>query len=229
VNEVNMEVEQGDLTAIIGPNGAGKSTLLNLMSGHTMPTSGSVVFDGRTVSGLPRHTMCRIGIGRNFQQPTYFPDLTVLQNVQVPLVRKEGRHLQIWGDTTALCVVEAKQILAEVALLDAAGTMAGLLSYGDQRRLEIAIALGSGPRLLLLDEPTAGLPGSERRILTDLIERLNRDRMITVLFTEHDMDVVFSVARRVHVLHQGEVIATGTPAEIRQDATVRRVYLGEDF
>jgi branched-chain amino acid transport system ATP-binding protein len=229
VNQVDLDVDAGELTAIIGPNGAGKSTLLNLMSGHVRPSAGRIIFEERMVNGLSRHCMCRLGIGRNFQQPNFFPNLAVIENVQVPLIRSAGFHRRVWGDAGRARIEEAEQLLQAVGLDVARDLPAGLLSYGDQRRLEIAIALGSRPRLLLLDEPTAGMSKSERRVLTELIARLNREHGVTVLFTEHDMDVVFSVARRIHVLHQGTILASGAPEQVKANREVRRVYLGEDF
>jgi branched-chain amino acid transport system ATP-binding protein len=167
-------------------------------------------------------------MGRTFQQPSFFPALSPLENVQIPLLTMAGRYRRMLGSSRRALPDEARAILAEVGLGAIADEPATALSYGDQRRLEVAIALGTRPRLLLLDEPMAGMSAAERRSLSQLMRDLRDEQGLTLVFTEHDMDVVFSLADVVHVLHQGRLLASGTPAAIRADPEVRRVYLGQE-
>jgi len=213
---------------VIGPNGAGKTTLLNLLSGYLRSDAGTIGFEGRTITRMPSYRRCRDGMGRTFQQPSFFPALSALENVQIPLMTMARRHRRMLGSARRSFVAEARAILAEVGLADAGDAPASALSYGDQRRLEIGIALGTRPRLLLLDEPMAGMSAAERRSLSALIRELRDRQGLTLVFTEHDMDVVFSLADVVHVLHQGRMLASGAPEAIRADPEVRRVYLGRD-
>ena len=223
---VSLAVGRGEIAAIIGPNGAGKTTLFNLITGHLRPDGGSVILDGRDITGLPPHEMCRLGLGRSFQRTNIFPRLTVFENVQAAFISHGGRGWNLWGPVEGLYQVEAEAVLESVGLLGKAGEVSGFLSHGNQKQLELGIALASEPALLLLDEPTAGMSAAETRETIRLVERIARERGLTLLFTEHDMEVVFSIAQRITVLHQGRVIAEGTPAEVRNDPEVRRVYLG---
>ena len=224
---VSLSVARGEIAAIIGPNGAGKTTLFNLVTGHIRPDAGSVLLEGRNITGLPPHQVCRRGMGRSFQRTNIFPRLSVFQNVQAAFISHRGRGLDLLSRVDRLYRDETDALLASLGLLERAGEMSGFLSHGAQKQLELGIALASEPRLLLLDEPTAGMSASETHDTIRLISRLARERDLTLLFTEHDMDVVFSIAQRITVLHQGHVIAEGAPAEVRSDPEVRRVYLGE--
>ena len=224
---VSLSVARGEIAAIIGPNGAGKTTLFNLVTGHIRPDAGSVLLEGRNITGLPPHQVCRRGMGRSFQRTNIFPRLSVFQNVQAAFISHRGRGLDLLSRVDRLYRDETDALLASLGLLERAGEMSGFLSHGAQKQLELGIALASEPRLLLLDEPTAGMSASETHDTIRLISRIARERDLTLLFTEHDMDVVFSIAQRITVLHQGHVIAEGAPAEVRSDPEVRRVYLGE--
>jgi branched-chain amino acid transport system ATP-binding protein len=222
-----VHVTAGEIAAIIGPNGAGKSTLFNLLSGHLRPDAGRVLLDGRDVTGIAPHDVCRLGVGRSFQRTNIFPRLTVFQNVQAAFISHHRRGLDLFTRVEPLYRTETEAVLAAVGLADKAGEVGAFLSHGNQKQLELGIALASEPRLLLLDEPTAGMSAAETHETIRLIERIARERALTLLFTEHDMDVVFSIAQRITVLHQGRVIAEGAPADVRSDPQVRRVYLGE--
>ena len=224
---VSLSVTRGQIAAIIGPNGAGKTTFFNLITGHLRPDRGAVLLEGRDITGLPPHDVCRLGMGRSFQRTNIFPRLTVFQNVQAALISHRRRGLDLFGRVERLYREETEALLASLDLLDRAGEMSGFLSHGAQKQLELGIALASEPRLLLLDEPTAGMSAVETRDTIRLISRLAAERELTLLFTEHDMEVVFSIAQKLTVLHQGRVIAEGAPAEVRGDPEVRRVYLGE--
>ena len=226
VTGVNLTIPRGDLRAIIGPNGAGKTTLFNLITGDLRHDSGFVSFLGEEISALPPHEVCRRGIGRTFQITSVFRRLTVLENVQTALLSHHRRHYSLFARAARLYRDGAFALLKRVGLREQAPKPSGILSHGDQRRLELAIALASEPRLLMLDEPTAGMAPRERHALMALVARIASETGLTVLFTEHDMDVVFSVARRITVMHQGAVLAEGAPEEIRRDPDVQRIYLG---
>jgi branched-chain amino acid transport system ATP-binding protein len=223
---VSLSVERGATTAIIGPNGAGKTTFFNLITGHLRPDAGAVLLEGRDVTGVAPHDVCRLGMGRSFQRTNIFPRLTVFENVQAAYLSHRGRGRDLWTRVERLYREETEALLDSIGLLPRSGEVSGFLSHGAQKQLELGIALASEPRLLLLDEPTAGMSATETRETIRLIDRIVGERGLTLLFTEHDMDVVFSIARRISVLHQGRIIATGTPADVRADPEVRRVYLG---
>ena len=227
VGGVSLRMDRGLIAAIIGPNGAGKTTFFNLVTGHLKPDAGAVVLDGRDITGRAPHDICRLGMGRSFQRTNIFPRLTVYQNVQAAFLSHRGRGRDLWSRVERLYREETEALLASLGLLDHAGEVSGFLSHGAQKHLELGIALASEPSLLLLDEPTAGMSATERRDTIRLIERIARKRGLTLLFTEHDMEVVFSIAQRITVLHQGRVIAEGSPVEMRAHPEVRRVYLGE--
>jgi len=226
VNGVDLAVPAGDLRAIIGPNGAGKTTLFNLITGDLPHDTGHIYFAGEEVSGLPPYRLYRRGLSRTFQITSIFRRLTALENVQTALLSHHRRHYNIFVRARRLYRDEALAMLERVGLREQAGKPSGILSHGDQRRLELAIALASAPRLLLLDEPTAGMAPRERHEIMALVARIAADTGLTVVFTEHDMDVVFAVARRITVLHQGAVLAEGPPVEVRANTDVQRVYLG---
>ena len=224
---VNLTVPRRSISCIIGPNGAGKTTLFNLITGHLQPDAGQITFKGRNVTGIAPHDLCRLGMGRSFQRTNIFPRLTVFQNIQAAFVSHRGRGFNPLTPVERLYREETEALLAAVGLSGQAGEISGFLSHGGQKQLELGIALALEPEILLLDEPTAGMSAAETRDAIALIERLARDRNLTLLFTEHDMEVVFSIAQRITVLHQGRVIADGAPADVRRDGEVRRVYLGE--
>jgi len=227
VAEVSLAVPAGQIAAVIGPNGAGKSTLFNLITGHLQPTAGQVFIEGRDTTGVPPHRICGMGVGRSFQRTNIFPKLTVLENVQAALLAHQGRGPNFWSRAELLCRAEGETLLASIGLAGQAQAVAGTLSYGNQKQLELGIALASDPKILLLDEPTAGMSAGETHEAIALIGRIARERGLTLLFTEHDMAVVFSIAQKIAVMHQGRIIADGSPAAVRADAEVRRVYLGE--
>ena len=226
VNGVNLVVTDGELRAIIGPNGAGKTTFFNLITGDLRHDGGTIRFRDEEVSGLPPHELCRRGLGRTFQITSVFRRMTVLENVQTALLTHHRRHYNILAPARRLYHDAALELLGRVGLQAQAPKPSGILAHGDQRRLELAIALASEPRMLMLDEPTAGMAPRERHELMALVGRIAADTGLTVVFTEHDMDVVFAVARRITVLHQGAVIAEGPPSDVRANAEVQRVYLG---
>ena len=227
LSAVSFDVPRGSISAIIGPNGAGKTTLFNVLTGHLVPDGGRVVFKERDVTGIAPHDLCRLGVGRSFQRTNIFPRLTVFQNVQAAFLSHRRRGFDLLTPVERFYRVETEEVLAAVGLLDRAREVSAFLSHGAQKQLELGIALALEPELLLLDEPTAGMSVTETRESIALIERLARERDLTLLFTEHDMEVVFGIARRITVLHQGRVIADGTPDDVRRDPDVRRVYLGE--
>ena len=227
VSGVNLAVADGELRAIIGPNGAGKTTLFNLITGDLRHDAGTIRFRGEEISALPPHELCRRGLGRTFQITSIFRRLSVLENVQTALLARHRRHYNLFARARRLYRDAALELLDRVGLEAQAPKPSGILSHGDQRRLELAIALAGEPSLLMLDEPTAGMAPRERHEIMVLVARIAATTGLTVVFTEHDMDVVFAVARRITVLHQGVVIAEGPPADVRANPEVRCVYLGE--
>ena len=226
VREVDFTLGEGDIHAIIGPNGAGKTTFFDLITGHLTPDAGTVVFAGEPITHLAPHRIARRGIARSFQRVNVFPRMTVGENVQVALIARSGRHFNLVARGHRLHREEAAELLGLVGLEEEASKAAGMLAYGGQKQLELAIALASRPRLLMLDEPTAGMSPRETAETIALVERIASDRALALLFTEHDMDVVFGIARRISVLHQGEVVSSGTADEVRRDPLVKRIYLG---
>jgi branched-chain amino acid transport system ATP-binding protein len=224
---VDLSVAQGEFRAIIGPNGAGKSTFFNTMTGLLRPDGGRVIFEGRDVTGEPPHLLVRRGMGRTFQITSVFHDLSALENVQISLLAHGRQAWSVWPRARTLHTERARQLLEMVGLETAEKRAAGTLAHGDQKRLELAIALAGEPRLLLLDEPTAGMAAQERLESIKLVHRVARELGVACVFTEHDMAVVFAVATRITVMHQGRVLAEGTPAEVRARREVQQVYLGE--
>jgi branched-chain amino acid transport system ATP-binding protein len=226
VGGVDLAVPRGDVRAIIGPNGAGKTTLFNLITGDLPHDSGAIYLDEQDVSGLRPHQLTRRGIGRTFQITSIFRRLTAFENVQTAFLTHHRRHYNVLVRATSLYRTETTALLARVGLGEQAAKPSGILAHGDQRRLELAIALAGAPRLLMLDEPTAGMAPRERHEIMALVADIARETGLTVVFTEHDMDVVFAVAKRITVLHQGLVLAEGKPDEVRANPDVQRVYLG---
>ncbi len=223
---ITAAFQTGKLTSIIGPNGAGKSTFFNLLSGAFPPSEGRVIFEGRDITGTPQHAFAKLGIAKSFQITNVFPLLSVHENVRVSLQALVSRY-QIWQPRTTLVGLaeRADALLKTVGLLDRRARAAGTLAHGEQRALEIAMALASNPRLLLLDEPTAGMSPEETRAMMDLILKLASER--TVILVEHKMKLVMGISDRLLVLHHGELLAEGTPDDIRHNETVKRVYLGQ--
>jgi branched-chain amino acid transport system ATP-binding protein len=227
VDGVSFALARGEIRALIGPNGAGKSTFFNILTGQLRADAGDVRWHGRSILGLPPHAIWRLGISRTFQITATFGTLTALENVQVARLSHTGRSRALVTPAARLETAPSRTLLEQVGLAEQATRPAGVLAYGDLKKLELAIALANDPTLLLLDEPTAGMAPAERGALMGVTARIARERQLTVLFTEHDMDVVFAVADRIMVLHQGRVIADGPPMAVRADAQVQAVYLGE--
>jgi len=227
VRDVSFSVAPGEMLAIIGPNGAGKTTCFNMLNGQLAPDSGDIRLGDTSLAGLPPHRIWRLGVGRTFQVAATFGSMSVRRNVQTALLSHHRRNFSLWAPARDLCVAEADALLERVGMRDQADRSCAVLAYGDLKRVELAIAISHRPRVLLMDEPTAGMAPEERGALMSLAARLARDEGIAVLFTEHDMRVVFGFATRILVMHMGAVIAQGTPDEVRADARVREVYLGE--
>jgi branched-chain amino acid transport system ATP-binding protein len=227
VRGVSFALRSGEILALIGPNGAGKSTCFDMLNGQRIPDSGRIVLLGQDTTGQPPRAVWRLGVGRTFQITATFPTMTVRENVQVALVSHRGRLSNLWSSTPRLARDEAGDLLELVGMSGYADRPCGELAYGDLKRLELAVALANAPKLLLMDEPTAGMAPRERIDLMRLTARIAREQSIGVLFTEHDMDVVFEHADRILVLNRGSLIAEGTPAEVRANPQVRAVYLGD--
>jgi branched-chain amino acid transport system ATP-binding protein len=226
INGVDLELAQGERHAIIGPNGAGKSTLFNLITGHLKPDSGEVLYRDEEITGLAPHMIVRKGVSRSFQHTNVYPKLTVFENMQAALIAHHRMEYRFFTLARGLFRNEALELLAAVGMEEDAGRTAGTLAYGRQKQLELAIGLASEPNLLLLDEPTAGMSAPETRHTIDLIGRIAEKRGLTLLFTEHDMEVVFGIADRISVLYFGRILVSGAPDEVRSDPEVKRVYLG---
>jgi branched-chain amino acid transport system ATP-binding protein len=226
VDGVAFEVRAGELAAMIGPNGAGKTTCFNMLNGQLAPDSGTIRLDGAEIQGRRPREIWRMGVGRTFQVAATFASMSVRENVQMALLSRRRRIADPWRRAAALYRGAADALLDRVGMLGQAERPCAVLAYGDLKRTELAIALANDPRLLLMDEPTAGMAPRERSALMALAVSIARERDIAVLFTEHDMDVVFRHADRVLVLDRGRIIAEGPPAQVRADAGVRRIYLG---
>jgi branched-chain amino acid transport system ATP-binding protein len=226
VNDVSFGIAQGEFLAMIGPNGAGKSTCFNMINGQLEPDSGQILFAGRDIVGLEAREVWRLGVGRTFQVAATFGSMTVAENVQMALISHVRETHHLWRPAANLHRDRALDLLAQVGMRDAAERPSRELAYGDVKRVELAIALANEPRLLLMDEPTAGMAPRERNDLIALVKRLVVERGISVLFTEHSMDVVFAFADRIIVLARGRLIADGNAAAIRDNAQVREVYFG---
>jgi branched-chain amino acid transport system ATP-binding protein len=226
VRGVSFAVDAGEMLALIGPNGAGKSTCFNMLNGQLRPDAGRVRLGERDIAGLSPRVVCRLGVGRTFQITATFASMTVRENVQMALLSHANSIFRFWRAARYQRVADANALLEQVGMAAQGERAAGILAYGDLKRLELAMALAGDPRVLLMDEPTAGMAPAERTALMALTRNLASERHLAVLFTEHDMDVVFGVADRILVLHQGELIAEGDAASVRADARVREVYLG---
>lgn len=224
--DVSFGLEGGEMLAIIGPNGAGKSTTFNMVGGQLRPDAGRVTLAGQDITGMPPRAVCRMGVGRTFQVAQTFLSFSVIGNVQMALIAHHGQTRMLLPDAMAMHRDAALALLERVGMAAQADRPIGELAYGDVKRVELAIALAAAPRLLLMDEPTAGMAPAERSALMALVAGIARAERIGVLFTEHDMDAVFAHADRILVLVRGEIIARGTPEEVRADPEVQRVYLG---
>jgi len=227
VRGVSFAIGAGELVGLIGPNGAGKTTCFNLLNGQLVPDSGEVLLEGRSLRGLRPREVWRRGVGRTFQVAATFGSMSVRENVQVTLLSCARRLSSLLGSVPRMPTDEAERLLERVGMLDRAGRACSTLAYGDLKRVELAMALANRPKLLLMDEPTSGMAPAERAALMALAAASARDEGTAVLFTEHDMDVVFGFATRILVLHSGRLIASGTPDEVRADPQVREVYLGD--
>ncbi len=226
VNDVSFEIKRGEFLALIGPNGAGKSTCFNMINGQLPPDSGEIWFEGNKLNGRKPRDIWRLGIGRTFQVAATFNSMTVIENVQMALLSHTNQIYRLWRPAGALHRERALELLAQVGMQDAADRPSRELAYGDVKRVELAIALANDPRLLLMDEPTAGMAPKERNDLIALVKRLVIERGISVLFTEHSMDVVFAFADRIIVLARGKLIADGDARSIRDNPQVQEVYFG---
>ncbi|MGB9295540.1 MAG: ABC transporter ATP-binding protein [Pseudolabrys sp.] len=226
VNDVSFEIAEGEFLAMIGPNGAGKSTCFNMINGQLEPDSGEILFAGRDIARLEAREIWRLGVGRTFQVAATFGSMTVIENVQMALISHAHEIYHLWRAAADLHRDRALDRLEQVGMSEAAERPSRELAYGDVKRVELAIALANEPRLLLMDEPTAGMAPRERNDLIALVKRLVVERGISVLFTEHSMDVVFAFADRIIVLARGRLIADGDAASIRDNPQVRDVYFG---
>lgn len=227
-NNISIEVASGEIHALIGPNGAGKTTLLNQLSGDLMPDSGQIFFAGREITRLPLYKRAQYGVARSYQITSVFPQLTVQENLLLAIQAHCGHSFRFWKRAVSDPQLQTALLpaMAQVGLADRAGVQAGNLSHGEKRQLEVGMALASGPRLLLLDEPMAGMGPGGTVELSKLILKLKKS--VTILLVEHDMDAIFALADRITVLVYGEVVATGTPLQIRNDSAVRQAYLGDE-
>jgi branched-chain amino acid transport system ATP-binding protein len=230
MNNINFSLPQGELSAIIGPNGAGKTTLFNLITGFHLPDSGRILFEGRNIAGKQPYEIVRLGIGRAFQRTNIFPRLSVLENMVATVISFKKGSLNMVSPVFKLKKVEERslEILSDMGLADMADRQSGTLPHGDQKRLDIAMALALEPKLLLLDEPTAGISPEERWRTVDLVHDLWERLKITMLFIEHDMDIVFKISQKIRVLCYGSLLAEGTPEEISKNGKVIEAYLGEE-
>jgi|SRR5699024_2271524 len=230
VNNVSLEVFPGETTALIGSNGAGKTTFYNMISGRLRPSAGSIRFRNEDITGLPPHRISRLGISRSFQINNIFEEFSVRKNIEVALTALHGKALQMlrMASRDRGLHEAADDLLHSLGLTALADTRAAVLSYGDKRLLEIALVLATKPSLVLLDEPTAGMTPEETHRIIDLVAQLAQTEKYTFFITEHDMNVVFHLARRLFVMHQGELLATGTPEQIRNDSSVQQAYLGTE-
>jgi branched-chain amino acid transport system ATP-binding protein len=226
VNGVSLAIEPGSLHSIIGPNGAGKTTLFNLLTGTFPPTSGQIIFDQKEITGTPAHRVAHLGLARSFQRTNVFPAFTLFENAWVSAFATGTRKGLLWRKTGHYAEVSqrARQALSDVGLADKAGTLAREISHGEQRQLELAIALAAAPRVLLLDEPAAGLSPEETRRMVTLVRALKG--RYTIVLIEHKIDIIMSVSDRISVMHFGSLIAEGAPEAIQRNPEVRRAYLG---
>jgi branched-chain amino acid transport system ATP-binding protein len=226
VAEADLQVAPGEIVAVIGPNGAGKTTLFHLITGILKPDSGRVLFKNEDITGLPPHRICRKGITRSFQVVNIFQRQTVFENVQVAILSRQRKTWKLFTPSSQLAVEETDQILTDVGLIERRNRITGLLSHGEQKVLEIAMALGGNPEFLILDEPTAGMAPEETARCIALIKDISRKRGLTILFCEHDMEIVFGIAQRIMVMVRGGTVIQGSCEEVRGNPAVQEAYLG---
>lgn len=231
VHEVTLSLQEGLFTSVIGPNGAGKTTLINLLSGYLLPDGGSILFQGREITRLRTDKRVKMGISRSFQVMNIFPKMTVFQNILLPVLSRFNKTSRAFSSFLSQeeAVREAEKILVEVWLKDERESPAGELSHGDQRLLELGIAVASNPQLCFLDEPSSGMNPIERIKVLELVKKLAAERRTTFIIVEHDMDIVFSLSDWIVVMNRGEILAEGRPDEIRANREVREIYLGEEI
>jgi branched-chain amino acid transport system ATP-binding protein len=227
VHRASLEVKKGEIVAIIGPNGAGKTTLFNLITGLLKPERGKVLFKGQDITGWKPHEICREGISRSFQVVNIFQRLSIFENVRISVLSRKKKTWDLFTPSAKLAVDETNEILESVGLIDKKERKTGLISHGERKVLEIAMALGGKPELLILDEPTAGMAPEETHRCIELIKHLSLKRGLTILFCEHDMEVVFDIANRIMVMVRGSSIVQGTCDEVRSNQAVQAAYLGE--
>jgi branched-chain amino acid transport system ATP-binding protein len=228
LTDVSYTLPKGEIAAIIGPNGAGKSTFFNLITGYHRVDGGTVHFLDREITNWPRHRISRTGISRAFQVSNIYARLTTYENVRQAILAQEKRTLNILTPARGLARKETLELLELTGLIANRDTLAGILSQGDKKKLELALALAGKPELMLLDEPTAGMSSEETQETMELVKRLNSEIGLSILFTEHDISVIFGYARKLSVLYQGTVIAEGTPEEVRKNTEAQQCYLGEE-
>lgn len=229
VNRVSFGLEEGEVSSIIGPNGAGKTTLFNLITGKITPNEGKIFFKKNDISRLAPHEICKQHIGRSFQITNIFPKFTAFENIQIAILSAQDKNKNFYNRANRITKEETvMEILESLGIADKKDVLGGFLSHGDQKRLDIGIALASHPEILLLDEPTAGMSPEETLKMTNLIQRVAKEKGLTILLIEHDMGVVFKISELIRVLHQGTLIACGTPEEIKNNEEVQRVYLGKE-
>jgi branched-chain amino acid transport system ATP-binding protein len=230
-DNIDLQIDEGVLTSIIGPNGAGKTTLINLLTGNILVDSGKIFFYNEEITHLPTHKRVKKGICRSFQIMNIFPKLSVFENLQIPVLSLLNQSLSFFKPVHCHTDVNERveKLLNEIGLKDKKDLPAGTLSHGDQRLLEIGLAMAPEPKLLFLDEPTAGMNPLERVKVLENIRRLSKEKQSTFVIVEHDMDIVFSLSDRIIVLHRGQILADGKPDEIKQNEDVRKVYLGEEI
>jgi branched-chain amino acid transport system ATP-binding protein len=226
VNEADLVVEKGEIIAVIGPNGAGKTTLFNLITGQIKPDTGRIIFKNEDIAGVPPYEICKKGISRSFQIVNIFSRLTVFENVQVAILSHQKKTFNLFSPAKGQVIRETREILDNIGLSDKASKISGSLSHGDQKVLEMAIALGNRPELLILDEPTAGMSPEETSVTIEMIKRLTTDLGLTILFCEHDMELVFSIAHKIMVMQQGRSIIQAKPEQVRDNREVQEAYLG---
>jgi branched-chain amino acid transport system ATP-binding protein len=226
VNEADLVVEKGEIIAVIGPNGAGKTTLFNLITGQLKPDTGRIIFKDEDIASVPPYEICKKGISRSFQIVNIFHRLTVFENVQVAMLSHQKKTFNLFSPAKRQVIRETWEILDNVGLSDKASKISGSLSHGDQKVLEMAIALGNRPELLILDEPTAGMSPEETSVTIEMIKRLTTDLGLTILFCEHDMELVFSIAHKIMVMQQGRSIIQAKPDQVRDNREVQEAYLG---
>ncbi len=226
VNKATLEVNKGEIVAVIGPNGAGKTTLFNLVTGIIKPDNGQVIFKGEEITGLPAYKTCKKGITRSFQVVNIISRLTVFENVRISVLSQQGKTYRWFTPSKQFANEETLELLESVGLIHRKDNVCGALSHGDQKVLEIAIALAGKPELLILDEPTAGMSPEETARCIDLIKRLSQSLGLTILFCEHDMELVFAIAQKIMVMVRGSTIAQGPPDEVRRNQQVQDAYLG---